>query len=190
MSEETNIERMLKAGREAEKNPIGTVNGRDVYTVKQANDIAVKNQILKNSLSPEDRLKDAPQIKKNPDGSYAGTRVDKPVVCALDIEMKNRYRKVLGQGSVVKEYHVVTDWRAVSDYESGQIYAKHINAYVVKQNKEKELYIDRIIIISDEEFINEFKSSFAPSEMFKLIDARNKFDMNVVATGGTDKLEF
>lgn len=185
----TEVEKKIAEGREAQKNPIGVINGRDVYTVDQFYKIGTAEHLNKSTLPRNMKEKMTPQLKYNPDGSYAGTRVDKPLVCAIDMQLDNRFKKVSKAGvGGGKEYWVVIDTQACSQQAVGNIYTTQIDAYVIKQNKDtKEIYVDRIERVSDTEFISEFRNRFDTMEMFNIGNVINKYG-NIKSTG--DKLEF
>lgn len=88
----------------------------------------------------------------NPDGSLARTR---SLYTAINPERRfnNRYRLKGKMGE--RRLQIVVDYRALSEQSSGKIYAKNIPCYeIVKEDGEYKL--DKIITVSDTEFISEF----------------------------------
>lgn len=91
---------------------------------------------------------------------YARSRVKRAIVNP-ETHYDNRYRKV------GDSYEVVTDYRAVQEQSSGQVYTNNIIAYVVTKSG-KGVKIDSVKTISPDEFINDFKGKLDVASMIAI----------------------
>lgn len=88
----------------------------------------------------------------NPDGSLARTRT---LHLAINPERRfnNRYRLKGKLGE--RKLQIVVDYRALSEQASGRVYLKSIPCYEISK-VDGEYKLDRVITVSDTEFISEF----------------------------------
>lgn len=88
----------------------------------------------------------------NPDGSLARTRT---LHLAINPERRfnNRYRLKGKLGE--RKLQIVVDYRALQEQASGRVYLKSIPCYEISKG-EDGYKLDRIITVSDTEFISEF----------------------------------
>lgn len=87
-------------------------------------------------------------FEKNPDGSPAGTS-KRWVAVSMEQLFLNRYSVKDGK------LYVVTDWWCISEQQSGRIPIKNIPCYVIER-KDKDLALDKVITVSDQEFLTDF----------------------------------
>lgn len=74
-------------------------------------------------------------------------------------------------------YLIVTDYRAIKEQSSGQIYASSVQALVIKnkgKKGEEEMYLESIRNVSDTEFINDFTGELSNISMAKVFEAIDK----------------
>lgn len=92
--------------------------------------------------------KDLGLFEKNPDGSPAGTS-KRWVAVSMEQLFLNRYS--------VKddELFIVVDFWCINEQQSGRIPIKNIPCYVLKREG-KNLVLDRVTTISDQEFLTDF----------------------------------
>lgn len=121
--------------------PLGMMNGQPIISIEQQRDLALVNHMTGNETLDT--------VQFNPDGSVAktpgGTLAVNP-----DVYFINRCKKVKDT------LYVVTDYRAITEQGSGNVYLKSIPAYVIKRDDKGSLAVDKIATISDTEFISDF----------------------------------
>ena len=99
----------------------------------------------------------------NPDGTIARSRT-KYAAINTDYLYMNRFKKI-GEHVVV-----VTDYRAIKEQSSGKVYKAQIPGFVFSRNKEtKELQFDKMILVSDKEFVSDYTKTLNPSAMAALL---------------------
>ena len=99
----------------------------------------------------------------NPDGTIARSRT-KYAAINPDYLYMNRYKKI-GTKLVL-----VTDYRAIKEQSRGRVYLRQIPAYVISRNPDtKELVLDKVITVSDTEFIGEYTRQLSPAAMKQII---------------------
>lgn len=105
-------------------------------------------------------------IEFNPDGTpratptkYAGVNLDHLYI--------NRFT------TRDKEVFLVRDFRAISEQGTGRVYAKRIPCYVIKRNEKNKLYLDRMVTVSDDEFISEFTHILDNKTMAEILPLLN-----------------
>lgn len=101
-------------------------------------------------------------VQYNPDGSVARTPV-KFAAVNLDNYYINRFKRVKDA------YHIVVDYRSITEQASGSVYLKVIPAFVIKRNDDKELYLEKVVTISDTEFIADFTQSLDRESMAQIV---------------------
>lgn len=103
-----------------------------------------------------------------PDGiGYARSRVKRAIINP-DTHYDNRYRKADND-----TYEVVTDYRAVQEQSSGQVYTNNIIAYVVTKSG-KGLKVTGTKTINPDEFTSEFKGKLDVASMLAINKAISK----------------
>ena len=121
--------------------PMGTVNGKKIVSIEEQRDLAL--------LEFRTGSAKLGTIRFNSDGSVAG--VDSEYVAVNpDVFYINRYKKVKDA------LYVVTDYRAIKDQDTGRVYAKMIPAAVIKRDDKGNLVLDKMVTISDAEFVADF----------------------------------
>lgn len=120
--------------------PVAEINGKKVMSYEDLRDISTAqiNEGGKINI-----------VEFNPDGTPKNSMTEN-VATNLDHFYINRFK------TVDKEMFVVRDYRAISEQSTGRVYAKRIPCYVVKRNEKGKLYLDRMVTVSDDEFIAEF----------------------------------
>ena len=115
----------------------------------------------------------------NPDGTLARSKVTIAAVNE-DSMYDNRFRR-MGQKKMIQ---IVVDKRAIRDQATGKIYTARVPAYqIVRENG--RLKEDRILTVSDDEFIGEFVEKAGKKDMVEilpLIDAAET-DISVTSIG-------
>ena len=107
----------------------------------------------------------------NPDGTLASTGKR---VHALnpDFFFANRYR-VKGSGSNKKMHivsgHSVEGFRCIKEQKSGHIFVKTVPCYVIARNEKGELALEKVITVSDSEFISEFTNTLNKQSMAEIL---------------------
>lgn len=138
--------------------PIAEHNGMQIVTFADQRDIAVADMVNKVGLDT---------VQFNPDGTVARTP-GRYAAVNPDHYYINRFKRV--KDSI----YVVMDYRAIQDLPSGSVYAKQIPAYVIKRDAEKKLVLDKVVTVSDTEFMSDFThilSREAMAQIKPLLDA-------------------
>lgn len=133
--------------------PVAEHNGMEIVSFEQQRDMA---QLYK----MENR--DLGLIKMNPDGTVARTPV-KFAAVNLDNFYINRYKRVKDS------LYIVTDYRAIQEQSSGSVYAKQLAAYVVKRDADKNLVLDKVVTVSDTEFLSDFTHTLNRDAMAQIM---------------------
>lgn len=120
--------------------PVAEINGKKIMSYEDLRDISTAeiNEGGKINI-----------VEFNPDGTPRNS-MTRNVATNLEHFYINRFK------TVDKEMFIVRDYRAISEQSTGRVYAKRIPCYVVKRNEKGKLYLDRMVTVSDDEFIAEF----------------------------------
>lgn len=169
MTEKVSLQAILEKTKDVK--PIGENRGIKIVTFEEQRDLAQKEK-LENAVISD-------VVEFNPDGSVAATPTRYAAVNP-DHYYINRFRKV-GQ-----KYHIVTDYRAITEQASGTIYTTTVPCYIVAE-KDGEPVLERLVSISDRDFVADFTHILDHESMQYLMD-HHVFDMNSGIT--TEKLEF
>lgn len=121
--------------------PIEVINGVKVVTFEEQRDATV----LDKQLGRED----LGTVQINPDGSVARTPT-KYAAVSPERYFINRCKKVKDT------LYVVVDYRAIMDIPTGTIYQKQIPAFVIKRSEDGKLFREKVVNITDDEFIADF----------------------------------
>lgn len=136
--------------------PITVVNGIKVVQFSEQRDLAQVEKMI-----PESGGLDT--IQMNPDGTVARTPVRYAAV-NLDYYYINRYKKVKDS------LYIVNDFRAIQEQQTGAVYAKQIQAYVVSRDKVSgNLQLDKTVMISDTEFVSDFTHTLNREAMAQIV---------------------
>lgn len=147
--------------------PIAEKDGRKIVTFEDAAALANMEGI---EPTPETGMR-----TYNPDGSLARIRSKVAAINPANY-FANRYM------ATKTKLKVVVDWRAIHEQSSGQIYIKHIPAYIFMRNDKGELYIDKIENISDTEFISGYTDSLNEDAMKQIAPLIANYGSDVTAT--------
>lgn len=157
--------------------PISDRNGVKVVSYEDAT-ILAQEQLIEEKYGNKVDL----GIRQvNADGTIAKSKV---TVLAIneDKRLANLYRVVGKQGGG-KKMQVVTDYRAVMEHDSGEVYIARIPAYELERIDGK-LKMVHLTTVSDEEFVSKFTSTLSNKAMYEVLTAiaDNKEDI------GTDEM--
>lgn len=133
--------------------PVGEHNGVQIVGFDEQRDMAQLDILENRSLGT---------VQMNPDGTVARTPIRFAAV-NLDNYYINRSKRVKDS------LYVVTDYRAIKEQPTGVVYLKQIPAYVFKRDEKKELYIDKVVTVSDTEFITDFTHTLKREAMAQLM---------------------
>lgn len=133
--------------------PLKEENGVKIVTFEQQRDAATLDAMNKTGLDT---------VQYNPDGSVARTPV-KFAAVNLDSYYINRYKRVKDA------YYIVNDYRAIREQADGSVYLKVIPAYVIKRGDDKQLYLEKVVTVSDTEFISDFTHSLSREAMAQIM---------------------
>ena len=119
-----------------------------------------------NSVNAEEGSKTGMQTR-NRDGSIASTGKTVHAVNA-DYFFLNRY-KVKGKKLHVVSGHTPTGYRCIREQSKGRTFVKSIPCYVFARDENKKLVLEKVITVSDSEFISEFTNTLDHASMAELL---------------------
>ena len=104
---------------------------------------------------------------RNPDGSLASTGKR---VHAINPEyfFANRF-KVKGKKLHVVSGHEPTGFRCIQEQASGHVFVKTIPCYIISRNEDKKLVLEKVVTISDTEFISDFTNTLDHASMAEIL---------------------
>lgn len=153
------IQEMAELYKRAEEiQPLAEKDGQKFVNFEDA---AVLNSI--NAQEPKTGLQ-----TRNHDGSLASTG---KTVHAInpDYFYANRY-KVKGKKLIIVSGHTTDGYRCIAEQASGRVFLKTIPAYVIaRDEKTKELFLEKQIVISDTEFVSDFTSKLDNKSMAEIL---------------------
>lgn len=156
----TTIKEILDAAENVK--PLGEVNGVKVMSFRDQN-VAAQADMINGDVDPG-------FAQMNPDGSIARSNYKYSAI-NVDALYENRFRKVVEKdaaGETKEKLQVVLDYRACKEQKNGRIYTKTIPAFVVSR-KGKKLAIENTVLITDDEFITDFKSKLNMDAMNEIL---------------------
>lgn len=158
------------------RKPVATINGRDLYTVEDAQKRNEAELIEAKAGHPVQNLGDR---QMNANGTYSHGLYKNVVI--PEGFFSNRYRKV------GKKYEVVTDYRAIQEQATGKVYTDNIVVHVIIAGKNGGVELETTRIVSSSEFVREFKKKLDTESMKKIYEV-----ISTVTEQDTtsDKLEF
>lgn len=133
--------------------PVKVENGIKIVSFENQRDAATMDAMNQTGLDT---------VQFNPDGTVARTPV-KFAAVNLDSYYINRYKRVKDA------YYVVNDYRAIREQADGSVYLKVIPAFVIKRNEQKQLYLEKVVTISDTEFVTDFVHSLNRESMAQIL---------------------
>ena len=120
-----------------------------------------------NSVNAEEGSRTGMQTR-NADGSLASTGKTVHAVNA-DYFFLNRYR-VKSKKLYVVSGHTPTGYRCIREQSKGRTFIKNIPCYVFARDAEtKELVLEKVITVSDSEFIADFTNTLDHKSMAELL---------------------
>ena len=119
----------------------------------------------------------------NMDGSVASTG---KTVHAInpDYFYMNRYRIKGKAGSrelQVVSAHTVDGFRCIKEQSTGRIFIKSIPCYVIIRDENGKLKLDRVITVSDSEFVSDFTNTLDKSAMAEILPLIVNYGVEVTA---------
>lgn len=151
------LQEVMDAAREvtpiAERNGTKILNYQDYATLASQRNIEEKNG----------ELVDTGDRTINPDGTIGKSRTPFTAVNESKV-FDNRYR-IKGKIGPDREMQVVIDERIMNDLQNGRELCakKQVPCYCIKKNEEGVYYLDRMIMVSDVEFMAEFTEKLNPT---------------------------
>lgn len=153
------IKEMAELYKRAEEvKPLAEKDGQKFVNFEDA---SILNSI--NAQEPKTGLQ-----TRNRDGSLASTG---KTVHAInpDYFYANRY-KVKGKKLIIVSGHTTDGYRCIAEQASGRVFLKTIPAYVIaRDEKTKELFLEKQIVISDTEFVSDFTSKLDNKSMAEIL---------------------
>lgn len=140
--------------------------GVKVVTFDQQRDLATMDAMNDTGLN---------LVQYNEDGTVARTPVKYAAVNPAHYYI-NRYKKVK------ETLYVVRDYRAIREQDSGSIYVKTLPAYVIKRDEDKKLVLEKVVNISDTEFLADFTKILSREAMEEILPLITQID-GVTADG-------
>lgn len=105
--------------------------------------------------------------KLNPDGTLARSKAG-AVAINIEAYTNNRFRTKTRK--LVKELHIVVDYRAITDLQNGRtIYTNKVPCHVIIRDEDGKLRYDRTITVSDAEFVSDFTNKLGIKEMLEIL---------------------
>lgn len=144
---------------ETESKPIAQVNGRNVYDFEGA--VKVSNRELAEEKLQGKKEDFGQRVVRENGLAYTSTKCSAVAINPENYYL-NRYKKSKKGSQTV--YEVVTDYRAIKEQSSGRVYTNNIVVELVGKAKDGLEYLGKKII-SDTEFINEYKSKLNTEAM-------------------------
>ena len=137
---------------------------KDVKPIAEHNGIGIVSFEEQRDLAQLKKLEDPglETIQMNPDGTVARTPVRFAAV-NLDNFYINRYKRVKDS------LYIVTDYRAIMEQQTGGVYAKQLPAFVVKRDADKNLILDKVVTVSDTEFLADFTHTLNREAMAQIM---------------------
>lgn len=119
----------------------------------------------------------------NADGSLASTG---KTVHAInpDYFYMNRYRikgKAGSREMQVVSAHTVDGFRCIKEQNTGRIFIKSIPCYVIVRDENGKLKLDRVITVSDTEFVSDFTNTLDKSAMAEILPLIVNYGVEVTA---------
>lgn len=133
------LKEILERAEEVEV--IAEINGKKIMSFSDLRDVS--------TAEINDPTTKIQLIRFNPDGTPAATPT-RHVATNPEHFYINRFM------TKDKEVYLVRDYRAITEQSTGRVYLKRIPCYVIKRNEKGKLYMDRMVTVSDDEFIAEF----------------------------------
>lgn len=138
------------------------------------------------ALSNKEGIEPTPstgQRTYNPDGSLARTNKSTAAINPHNY-FANRFK------ATQKKMKVVTDWRAIQEQTTGEIYIRNIPAYIIERVKKEdtpsgekgELVCTGVEMVSDTEFISGFTDTLSVEAMMQIAPLIANFGSDITAS--------
>lgn len=127
--------------------------GTKVVTFADQRDLATMDSMNNSGLN---------LVKYNSDGTVARTPIKYAAVNPASYFI-NRYKKAKDT------LYVVTDYRAIKEQDTGSVYMKSIPAFAIKRNDKGELTLEKVVTISDDEFLADFTKVLSREAMEQIL---------------------
>lgn len=184
---------------EADVEPIMIVDGRKIYSLEDGRKINTVNKTMEKLNGKSVSLEERPVTG----GGTGYGRSNKKVVQVNEhLFFMNRFRKVTNKVATkvkdkngktntinknVTTYEFCTDYRAIKEQRTGDIYTTHVPVYVIGKQDDELVLLEQKTVKADE-FVNEFTEEAAPSVMLDI--AKTISTMKDEVTDKATKLEF
>lgn len=142
--------------------PVAELNGKKVMSYEDLRDLT--------TAEINDPTVQIGVLDFNPDGTPRATPT-RNVAVNLDHFYINRFK------TVDKEIYLVRDYRAITEQSTGRVYLKRVPCYVIKRDAKGKLVLDRMVTVSDDEFIAEFTH---------ILDHKSMAEILPLLTNGTE----
>lgn len=141
--------------------PLGTIGGKTIVSFEDATILAQAEAINKTDLGTRN---------VNANGTIASSKAS---VVAVNPERFycGRY-KLIGTGAK-KKIVLVRDYRACSEWEKGSIYKANLPAFVLSRDEDGKLTCEKMIQVSDDDFITNFKGTIDYEGMAEILPLLN-----------------
>lgn len=139
--------------------PMAEKNGQLYVSFEEAS--------ILNSVNAEEGNEGTGMQTRNPDGSIASTGKRVHAINP-DYFFSNRY-EVKGKKLHVVSGHEPTGYRCIKEQKSGHVFVKTIPCYVIARDEEKNLVLEKVITISDTEFISDFTNTLDHKSMAEVL---------------------
>lgn len=158
--------------------PVANINGVDVYDNKTAQ-AAIMYELLSDDSKVSGNV-GFNMLQVTPDGKGYRSSAKKYKIADIDSYYTNRYKTGRGKAGdkLVKEYHVVTDYRAIMEQSSGKCYTESILVYKIGAVKDDEsgevsLVFNGTKNITSAEFIKDYKATLDNDSMAEVLKVIN-----------------
>lgn len=141
--------------------------------------VSFEDASVLNSLNAEEPSGTGLQTR-NADGTLASTGKRVHAVNP-DYFFLNRY-KVKGKKLHVVSGHTPTGYRCIREQDKGSVFVKNIPCYVFSRDAEsKELVLEKVVTISDSEFISDFTNTLDHKSMAELLPLITEYGNEMTA---------
>lgn len=113
-------------------------------------------------------------IMRNPDGSVASTGKRVHAVNPAYF-FANRY-KVKSKKLYVVSGHTIEGYRCIKEQSTGHTFIKTIPCYVIVRGEDGKLALDKVVSITDTEFISDFNSELNQQSMAEILPIITKYN--------------
>lgn len=162
------VEKMKEIIAQSEEvTPFATANGRDILSFQDAQ----KANRAELAFGKEEDLGERTATEGGL--SYASSHA-KRLAIDPDVFFINRYKRVEEadeKGKKTTKYFVVTDYRAIKEQNTGNIYTPNVTAYVIERNASRHLVMTGQEQIREHDFVNNYTGRLSNEAMMRITKA-------------------